>query len=113
MKPFVVAAAVVLLALGALGCSQKEAAPQTVKLTVSDKGFVPAEITVKKGVPVTLLVTREVEATCATELVIEGQGIHKPLPLGQEVVITFTPDKKGEIRYSCPMDMLSGSIRVQ
>lgn len=104
----VVAAAV---ATGAWGCSEK--APQTVKLVVSDRGFVPAQITVKKGVPVTLLVTREVEATCATELVIEGEGIHKELPLHQEVAITFTPDKKGDLKYTCPMDMITGSIRVE
>ena len=105
-------AAVLVIALGAWGCSQK-ATPQTIKLTVSDRGFVPAQITVKKGAPVTLLVTRETEATCATELVIEGTDIRKPLPLGEEVVITFTPEKKGELHYSCPMDMVSGSIRVQ
>ena len=114
MKPGIagVAAATVLLVAGAWGCSRSNA-PQTVKLTVSDKGFVPAEITVDQGRPVTLLVTREVESTCATELVIEGEGIHKPLPLGQEVAITFTPRAKGDLHYSCPMDMVSGSIRVR
>ena len=105
----IVAAA--LIAAGVWGCSQK--APQTVKLIVSDRGFVPAQITVKKGVPVTLLVTREIEATCATELVIQGAGIHKELPLHQEVSVTFTPDRKGNLRYACPMDMITGSIRVE
>jgi plastocyanin domain-containing protein len=104
-------AAAALVAAVAWGCSGK--APQTISLTVSDRGFVPAEITVKEGIPVTLLVTRETEATCATELVIEGMGIRKPLPLHQQVSVTFTPEKKGELRYSCPMDMVSGSIRVE
>jgi plastocyanin domain-containing protein len=106
------AIATIAIAVGAWGCSQK-AAPQTIKVTVSDRGFVPAQITVKRGAPVTLLVTRETEATCATELVIEGTGVRQPLPLGQEVRVTFTPEKKGELHYSCPMDMVSGSIRVQ
>jgi len=100
-----------LALVAAWGCSQKS--PQTIRMTVSDRGFVPAEITVKKGTPVTLLVTRETEATCATELVIEGEGIHKALPLHHEVSITFTPDRKGDLRYTCPMDMVSGSIRVE
>ena len=100
-----------LIAAGVWGCSEK--APQTVKLVVSDRGFVPAQITVKKGAPVTLLVTREIEVTCATELVIQGAGIHKELPLHQEVRVTFTPDKKGTLRYACPMDMITGSIRVE
>ena len=105
----IVAAA--LIVAGVSGCSEK--GPQTVKVVVSDRGFVPAQITVKKGVPVTLLVTREVEATCATELVIEGAGIHKELPLHQEVAVTFTPEKKGDLKYTCPMDMITGSIRVE
>jgi plastocyanin domain-containing protein len=104
-------AAAALVAAAAWGCSEK--APQTISMTVSDRGFVPAEITVKKGIPVTLLVTRETEATCATELVIEGAGVHKPLPLHRQVSVTFTPEKKGELRYTCPMDMVSGSIRVE
>jgi plastocyanin domain-containing protein len=100
-----------LLAVVAWGCSEKS--PQTIKMTVSDRGFVPAEITVKQGTPVTLLVTREVETTCATEIVIQGEGIRKELPLHQEVSVTFTPSSKGELRYTCPMDMVSGSIRVE
>ena len=106
-------AAMAAIALGAWGCSQKAAGPQTVKLTVSDRGFVPAEITVRKGTPVTLLVTRETDATCVKEIVIAGAGVRKELPLGQEVRITFTPEKKGDLRYACPMDMVAGSIRVQ
>ena len=104
---------IVALALlgGAWGCSERT--PQTIKMTVSDRGFVPAEIVVKKGTPVTLLVTREIEATCATELVIQGAGVRKALPLHQEVSVTFTPNTKGELRYTCPMDMVSGSIQVE
>lgn len=104
---------IIALALlgSAWGCA-KEAA-QTIKMTVSDRGFVPAEITVKRGAPVTLLVTRETEATCATELVIQGAGVRKELPLHQEVSVTFTPSTKGELRYTCPMDMISGSIQVE
>ena len=104
-------AAAVMVAAGVWGCSEK--APQTIKLVVSDRGFVPAQITVKRGVPVTLLVTREVEATCATELVIQGAGIHRELPLHQEVRVTFTPENRGELRYTCPMDMIAGSLRVE
>ncbi|HET9940939.1 MAG TPA: cupredoxin domain-containing protein [Candidatus Eisenbacteria bacterium] len=104
---------IVALALlgGVWGCSEKNS--QTIRMTVSDRGFVPAEITVKRGVPVTLLVTRETAATCATELVIQGAGVRKELPLHQEVSVTFTPKTKGELRYTCPMDMVSGSIQVE
>ena len=108
-----VTASLVVAGLAAWGCAQKSSGPQTVKLTVSDRGFVPAEIKVHRGQPVTLLVTREVEATCADEIVIADAGVREKLPLNQEVRITFTPEAKGDLRYACPMDMITGSIRVQ
>jgi plastocyanin domain-containing protein len=111
MKGRIVGIVALALLGGAWGCSEKT--PQTIKMTVSDRGFVPAKITVKRGAPVTLLVTRETEATCATELVIQGAGVRKDLPLHQEVSVTFTPSTKGELRYTCPMDMVSGTIQVE
>ena len=103
-----------VLALGAWGCAERNAAgPQTVKVTVSDRGFVPAEIQVKQGLPVTLLVTRETDQTCAKEIVIADAGVRQELPLNQEVSVTFTPEKKGELRYACGMDMIAGKIEVQ
>jgi plastocyanin domain-containing protein len=106
------AAAAAAIALAAWGCSQKSG-PQVVTLTVSDRGFVPAEIQVRGGEPVTLLVTRETDTTCAKEIVIAGAGVREELPLGQEVRITFTPESKGELRYACGMDMVAGTMRVQ
>lgn len=110
---FLVVASMGLAGFAAWGCAQKASGPRTVKLAVTDRGFVPADIQVDRGRPVTLLVTRQVEATCANEIVIADAGIREKLPLNQEVRITFTPEAKGELRYACPMDMITGSIRVQ
>jgi plastocyanin domain-containing protein len=106
-------AAMAVIALGAWGCAEKAAGPQTVKVTVSDRGFVPAEIQVERGRPVTLLVTRETDATCAKEIVIADAGVRKELPLHEEVEVTFTPEKKGELRYACGMDMIAGKLEVR
>ena len=65
------------------------------------------------GKPVTLVVTRQTTKTCATDFVMTSHGINKPLPLGQAVEITFTPDKAGELNYACAMDMYRGTIRVE
>jgi len=84
-----------------------------VAITVTEKGFEPEVVTVTAGKPVTLVVTRTTAETCATELVMPAHGINQPLPLGQAVEITFTPDKTGELTYACAMDMYKGKVVVR
>lgn len=81
-----------------------------VELTVTEAGFRPEQVTVRKGEPVTLLVTRKTDATCAKDLVLPQHGIRQPLPLGERVTITFTPEKSGELRYGCAMDQMIGGV---
>lgn len=83
---------------------------QMVEMAVTPEGFVPAEITVKAGQPVMLMVTRKADKTCATSIVIKDFGINRPLPLNQTVEISFTPAKPGKYRYACGMDMVSGVL---
>jgi len=87
-------------------------AGQAIELTVTSDGFVPASIKVQKGQQVRLVVTRKVERTCATEIVIKDAGINQKLPLNQPVVVEFTPTKAGQLRYACGMDMIAGVIVV-
>ena len=86
---------------------------QVVAIEVTGQGFVPARTTVKAGRPVTLVVTRKTERTCATEIVIKDYGVNRPLPLGQAVEVTFTPKKAGPVRYACGMDMIAGVLNVE
>lgn len=107
--------------LGLAACSRNKTAnessaqaaqstPGRIAVAVTDDGFVPARTRVKVGEPVTLVVTRQVERTCVTDIVIKDYGINKPLPQGQAVEITFTPTKPGSIRYACAMDMVAGEL---
>ncbi len=84
-----------------------------VAITVTEKGFEPEFVTVAAGKPVTLVVTRTTANTCATELVMPAHGINQPLPLGEAVEITFTPDQAGELTYACAMDMYKGRVIVK
>jgi plastocyanin domain-containing protein len=85
-----------------------------VEITVSEAGFEPSPIKVKKGEPLKLKVTRKTEQTCATELVIKSAKINVPLPLNKTVEIPFTPDKTGELKYGCAMGMMiSGVLLVE
>jgi plastocyanin domain-containing protein len=88
-------------------------AARTIDLAVTEKGFEPSKIEVKKGESLHLVVTRKTDATCAKELVIQDQGIRKELPLNKPVSIDFTPQKTGEVRYACGMGMIEGVLLVQ
>ncbi len=98
---------------GEHGSPDAAKAGQPIEITVTSDGFVPANIKVKQGRPVKLVVTRKTERTCATEIVIKDQGINQKLPLNQPVVVAFTPKKAGQLRYACGMDMISGVIVVE
>ena len=106
--------AMAVFVLLAVGCSSADAArEQRLRISVTEKGFVPAVVTVQAGRPVTLLVTRRTDRTCATGFVLEARGINEKLPLGKTVVIHLTPERPGELTYSCPMDMYHGRIVVR
>lgn len=88
------------------------AGAQTVSVTVTEDGFEPSRLEVQKHKPVTLVVTRKTDQTCAKELVIKEHNIKVALPLNEPVKITFTPHESGELKYACGMDMISGVIVV-
>jgi plastocyanin domain-containing protein len=87
--------------------------PQVVKLAVTQDGFAPEKVTVKSGQPVKLVVTRQVERSCATEIVMKDFGVNQPLPLGKAVEVTITPKKAGAYRYACGMDMIAGTLEAR
>ncbi len=94
--------------------AETKPAPRTVELKVTEEGYLPSPISLKKGEPVRLLVTRTEEHTCATELVMDEYGINTPLPLGQQVEIAFTPNTSGKLKYGCAMGkMISGMFVIE
>ncbi|MBP9086580.1 MAG: cupredoxin domain-containing protein [Kofleriaceae bacterium] len=87
-----------------------------IAIEVTSRGFSPNKITVKKGVPITLVFTRTTDKTCAKEVVIavgDGTTIERALPLKQKVAIAITFAKSGDLSYACKMDMVTGIISVQ
>jgi plastocyanin domain-containing protein len=100
--------------LAAAGCREGTPAPGApVPITVTKNGYEPWRVEARAGVPLTLVVTRTTDETCATELVLPEYGIDRKLPLGQPVTITFTPTRTGTLRYSCAMKMFQGQIDVR
>ena len=85
-------------------------ATQVIEVKVTENGFEPNNITVSDGTPVVLKVTRQTEATCATEILIKNKKIKKELPIKQTVTIDLGKIKKGDLAFACPMDMFKGTI---
>lgn len=117
-KTATLAVAAILIALA--GSCLRAGAPdakapegKTVEMSVTENGFEPTEVKVKKGEPVTLVVTRKTDKTCATEIVIAEEKINVALPLNKAVRVTFTPQKTGDIRYACGMNMYGGVLKVE
>jgi plastocyanin domain-containing protein len=85
---------------------------RVVELTVTEKGFEPSPLTVKKGQPLTLGITRKTDETCATELILPEHKLNVALPLNQRVEVSFTPDKTGQLKYGCAMGMMVAGVLV-
>jgi len=86
---------------------------QTATVTLTEQGYQPASIQLRRGVPARVTFVRKVEATCGTELLIPDYQIKRDLPFNEPVVIEFTPNKRGESEFSCGMKMLRGKIVVR
>ncbi len=100
--------------VAATGCGDRGSKPgEPVKITVTRNGYEPWRVQARKDVPITLVVTRTTDETCATELVLPEYGIDRKLPLRQPVTISFTPTRTGELRYACAMNMFQGVIEVR
>jgi len=93
--------------------SQQESGVQAVTVKVTDKGFQPDKIELKRNVPARLTFVREIEATCATSVVIPEFNLKHDLPFKEPVVLEFTPTKAGVFDFTCGMKMLTGKIVVR
>jgi plastocyanin domain-containing protein len=85
-----------------------------IEIAVTENGFEPTPIVVKKGEPLKLVITRKTDKTCAKSVVFDDPKLKKALPLNEPVEIAFTPSKSGELKYGCAMGkMIGGIIRVE
>lgn len=88
---------------------------RTIEIKVTEAGFEPREVKVKKGEPTKLVFTRKTEQTCITAIDIPDEKVAKfELPLDKPVALTITPKKAGVEAFHCTsMGMGNGKIIVQ
>ena len=103
----------VVTALAGCGRSATHQASDEYVISITDKGFEPAETKIPKGQPVTLVFTRKTDQTCATEVVFPTLKQRHPLPLNQQVRVSLPASAEGTISYVCGMNMLGGSVVVR
>ncbi len=82
----------------------------TIKVTVSNAGFEPEQIKVKKGESVKLAFYRADEKNCASEVVFPSLGIKKQLTVGKTTIVEVTMKDSDEINFGCGMGMYKGSL---
>lgn len=90
----------------------EEPVQQTIEIKVTASGYRPNRIQVRKGVPVTLKLIGVDAYSCAAAFRIPSLDIKKNLQANETQVVTFTPEKTGNIPFSCSMGMYSGVIEV-
>ncbi|MDR0200427.1 MAG: cupredoxin domain-containing protein [Streptococcaceae bacterium] len=82
----------------------------TVEVTV-DGDYSPANFKIKAGEEAHVTFTRTTTNGCTEEIIFNGEK--RALPLNTPVTFDFTPTEKGEITYSCGMDMIHGKYTVK
>jgi plastocyanin domain-containing protein len=83
----------------------------SVDITVSG-GYQPEVISIPKGKTTKVNFTRRDSSSCLEEVVLSDFKIRKYLPLNQKVSIEITPQKAGEFKFSCGMNMFHGKVKV-
>ncbi len=78
-----------------------------------DGGYKPSVIKIRKGQKTTLSILRKDPSTCLEEFDLPDFKIRQYLPVGKTVNITFTPEKAGEYRFHCGMNMFHGKVVVE
>ena len=85
---------------------------QPIRIEVSSKGYTPKTIGVKKGKPVALEFHRADSDNCGEKIVFPSLKLERDLPVGEKVLIEITPEKAGELKFTCGMDMFRGKLLV-
>lgn len=91
---------------------RETAGMQEIAITVKG-GYDPAEIRVRHGIPVRLVLDRQETSSCSEEFVLPDFRIRRFLPPFQKTTLEFTPEQPGSHDFSCGMGMLHGRVIVE
>lgn len=96
-----------------LGRTPTAAKPgRRIDIEVTKTGYVPSDIAVAAGEPLTLVFTRTSKARCGEKVLVPEAGIEKKLPVDEAVAISVTAPASGKLAFTCGMDMMKGALVV-
>lgn len=98
------------------GSTQLQAAASQITIidvSITDKGFVPDRLSVKRDESFLLRFTRKTDNTCAKAVAIPSLKVQRDLPLNVGVTIEVPAQPIGELAFSCGMNMLKGALVVK
>lgn len=85
---------------------------QIVKIAVTTHGYETNVKKLKAGVPVKLILSTSSVAGCSRAFTIPDYNVSKVLPITGTETIEFTPEKLGNLNYTCSMGMYSGYFDI-
>ncbi len=86
---------------------------QQVTIDIGPRGYTASATTLKSGIPVRVTLRSNGTLGCARAFTIPDYGISKVVPVTGEEVVEFTPQKSGQLTYTCSMGMYSGVFTVE
>lgn len=86
---------------------------QSVRVSLTESGYSPTQLRLRKGVPARITFVRKTEDGCGREVVIPAYNIRRELPLNMPVSVRFTPNRAGTFGFACGMKMLKGTLIVR
>ncbi len=89
-----------------------EAHTRTVKIRVDKNGFSPASIEAEAGHKLNLVFNRADKNNCGNVVVFPKLKVRKNLPVGKDVIVSFTPTEAGQVTFTCGTGTHKGSIVV-
>jgi cytochrome c oxidase subunit II len=102
--------AILIAALLSVQSIHSQTAPRRIEVTAKRFDFTPAEITVKKGEPV-VIVLKSVDVTHG--LSFRDLGVNVKVGKGQTGELAFTPTKTGDFVGACSVFCGSGHGRMK
>ena len=76
-------------------------------------GYSPEVISIPRGKTTKINFLRTDPTDCLSDVVLADFKIKRELPLNQKVSIEITPQRSGEYKFSCGMNMYHGKIVVK
>ncbi|MEK6570153.1 MAG: cupredoxin domain-containing protein [Bacteroidota bacterium] len=84
---------------------------QEATIVIKD-GYHPSTLVVKKGIPLRLNFDLQ-EEKCTGTVVFKDFDIKNELNPSEVTAVEFIPDKSGSFAFSCPMEMIQGTLVVK